>query len=73
MVELTQKCRRCNGEGEEIAGDGTTKRFCPECKALGYVLGNDVSTFIHALLRDDDIYHWIRELAQKLKVDLNNS
>jgi phage FluMu protein Com len=73
MVELTQKCRRCNGAGDEISGDGREKRMCPECKYLGRVLGGEVSTFIHALLRDDDIYHWIRELARKLKADLNNS
>jgi DnaJ-class molecular chaperone len=73
MIELTQKCKRCGGSGEEVAGDGNATRYCPSCKALGYVLNDEVSTFIHALLRDDEIYHWIRELAKKLRADFNKS
>lgn len=73
MIELTQECKRCGGLGYDLSGDGKEKRMCPECKWLGRVLGDEVSTFIHALLRDDDIYHWIKEAAQKLKADLNNS
>jgi hypothetical protein len=73
MAELVQKCRRCSGSGKEVSGDGTEQRMCPECKWLGYVLGDEVNNFIHALLRDDEIYYRIREMAKKLKADLNNS
>jgi DnaJ-class molecular chaperone len=73
MTELTQRCHRCGGSGNEVAGDGVQKRLCPECKGLGRLLGDEVSNFIHALLRDDDIYHRIRQMAEKLKADINNS
>ena len=52
---------------------GLRAGYVPKCKGLGRVLGDEVSNFIHALLRDDEIYYWIRGLAQRLIVDLNNS
>ena len=73
LDELTQECRRCKGSGQEVAGNGVERRICPECKGLGRILGDEVGNFIHALLRDDDVYPWIRDLARKLKADLNNS
>jgi hypothetical protein len=73
LIELTQKCRRCDGSGKEISGDGTEQRMCPECKYLGRVLDDEVGGFIHALLRDDEIYYRVREMAKKLKADLNKS
>jgi hypothetical protein len=47
--------------------------MCPECKYLGRLVSDEVSSFIHALLRDDEIYYRVREMATKLKADLNKS
>lgn len=71
MIELTQNCRRCDGSGREISGDGAAQRTCPECKGLGRILGDEVGNFIHALLRDDEVYHWLRATAEKLKADIS--
>ena len=73
MTELTQKCRRCEGSGGETSGDGAARRICPECKGLGRILGDEVGSFIHALLRDDEVYYWLRTTAEKLKSDISNS
>ena len=73
MTELTEKCRRCEGSGEEIAGDGIRRRSCPSCKGLGLSLSDEGSNFVHALLRDDDVYYWIRQLVEKIKGDIKGS
>ena len=73
MIELTQKCERCDGSGQEVSGDGLQSRVCPSCEGLGAKVADDVSTFVHALLRDEEIYYRIRDLVRKLKADLSKS
>ena len=70
MTELVQRCHRCDGKGEEVSGDGTQKRYCLVCHGLGKVLDDGVSSFICALLDDEDVYRRILTFAKKLKRDL---
>jgi hypothetical protein len=33
-------------------------------------LSDEGSSFVHVLLRDEDVYHWIRKIAERLKADI---